>query len=176
MIDKDAITIRQVGVNSFRVTWSSTLDDQVFTVYRNDTRILQTKANTAVFTGAQLEGGIIQVLDSEEPYYPAKALRIALAWPALEDTDRYRVRQKKTGDEYALYTVVEDAGKDQHRLETFALDDEQTYEFEVVAIGKDENEGDAAEISHKMTRHPDAPPFELSFSDATKKITVSLAA
>ena len=94
------------------------------------------------------------------------------------DVDYYRVDQKKAaGDWSAVGTVPQDTATWYHSFTTGRLDDLTAYTWRIMPVDRFANDGTAIDIGPEtIVRTPDAPDFELTFDEATTRVSFSEAA
>ena len=174
----DANTPQQIGRVTWRVSWSSSLTDPTFYVYRDGLQVATTRATSIDLVVQPGEQPVIEVLDSaSESPLPSRPGNLTLAWYASAGTpvvDYYRV------DEYvaAAWTErvrVQETGAGYYTWRSRFLEDVTEHQFRIVAVGENGNEATAASFTCLMVRHPDVPSVTYSYDKVTDKITVTAA-
>lgn len=116
----------------------------------------------------------VQVIDdavSREDYaYPGQ---MTLAWQGKAGAASYRIDEFVGSDWVAQFTV-QDRGEGAFTYLTHWLNDATTYQFRVMPIGADGNDGTALEFEFDFVRHPDVPNVTYPV-DAGGNLTVTAA-
>ena len=173
-----AVTIAppvNVGLNSWMYTWTSTLDDPVYQLYRNGRRMRPTKTNRNHVTLGDGETAVVEVRDDALAPSLAYSPQGELVWSASTNVDYYRI-EEFVASEWVVRARVRDTGAPRYSWLTRALDDVTTHQFRLTPIGKDGNAGPTRTVTALMIRHPDVPKVTRAYSDATKKVTFAAVA
>lgn len=164
-----------VAPDAFLLKWSSTESDPRYRVFRDGLPITGlSRANNATFTVAPDQSSLIQVLDDPDEIPAAIfAGEIVLTWPSAAGTREYRVEKFIAGN-WEPQTRIADTGRDSYTWRSDTLQDATAHNFRVIAVGEDGNESTPSTFDLTMLRNPDDPKASITFSDATKAITVTI--
>ncbi len=157
---------------TWRLSWSSDLENPLFRIYQDGLRINTTRATQQDFSVSPNESLIVEILDTNDA--PAQAFpgRFLLGWSPSPDAARYRI-DEKVESIWIQRAIIEDSGKGFYSWKSRFLEDSTEHYFRVVPIGSNGNEGDALEMSEFMVRHPSPPDQNFSYSGATRQITIT---
>lgn len=167
-------SVIRVGRHSWRVGWSSDPAGAVFRVFRNGRALGVTRATSMVFTSRPGSWPVIEVLDSADAPRRTAEPEAIVQWEAVAGAAGYRVEQLIDAVWVGL-TTVDDDGSATYRVTTNPLEDATEYQFRVIPLGADGNEGTPAAITVEAVRHPDPPHVGYAFDDSMKTVTIEAA-
>lgn len=118
-------------------------------------------------------------IDNAPAGYPARrTLEWIRSFPlAANPIAHYRIEQSKNANPYTtLALVAHDERKWSYRFVVTGLTDLAYYQFRIVPVGANGNDGDALVLSREqMVRHPDAPNFSATFNAGARTVTIGAA-
>ena len=155
------------------LSWSSDQASPTYTVYRDGELHCTTTVAELVLHLEPGETAHIEVVDDAAAARPAFPARLTVTWWAVAAADRYLVRELVSGAWTDRASVAED-GRGFYRWRTRVLEDSQTHQFRVVAVGADDNESTAASLTVLMVRHPTPVSIAVSYA-ADHTLELSLA-
>jgi hypothetical protein len=170
-----SLSLTPAGTFAWRLAWTGDDADATYRVFR-DGRLLATTRLTELLVGAT--GGappVFEVLDDPEAEpaagFPATA---TLAWYASAGAARYRVEQD-VGGNWTEVDALPDDGSGYFRWTSDALADVTAYDFRVVPVGANGNDGTPLEYAVLMVRVPEPPAVAYSYDAGTGNVTISAA-
>ena len=167
-----------MGGNNWRVIWTSSLGaDTPCRVFVDGQYVRTTRAQHVDLSLEDGRSATVEVLDDlvTQPQLDTSPF-VELRWPSVPKAKRYRVEQLIA----AVWTVIGEVankpgGELSYRLP--ALPGSSTdHDFRVTTIGDDDNESTATGVKVTMVKRPDPPSVSVTFSNATKRITIAAAA
>lgn len=171
-----AVTVNkpvQIDDRSWSLTWSSTLSDPTYYIYVDGELIDTTTAESKIFSVENGASLVVDILDVATGT-PGTAFpgRFTIGWNAVSGADVYLI------DEYvaSVWTnraEIKETGRGYYLWRSRFLEDVTTHQFRVRAKGNNQNIGTALSLTRLMVRHPDPPDQNFSYSNSTKKVTVS---
>ena len=173
-----AVTIQppeQIGSWSWLISFSSSLEDPTFYVYVNGKLYATTDQENIIITispGETSENVYVEIFDSAGET-PAEVFpgRLTLHWKASSNTDYYRIDECVDAS-WVERARVYDSGEEYFSWKTRFLEDVTEHTFRLVPLGTNGNEGGELILVCLMVRYPDQPELELTYSDATHKVTI----
>lgn len=165
-------SIQQIGVGSWRVLWSSTIQDPTFYIWRDGQLMDVTTAEEYIFqvpAGEQLN---LEVYD-DESQKPVSAFpgKVVIGWYSVANTSRYIV-QEYVGGEWLTRKTVNHTSAGYYSWESRFLEDSTSHQFRVVPQGVNGNAGAALTFEVFIVRFPDIPPQIFSYSEVDNTVTV----
>lgn len=146
---------------TFRLSWSSDLEDPVFHIYQDGLLIDITEATTYDFSIVVGETLVVEILDTDDA--PAQAFpgRVLLGWYPVSGAASYRV-DEYVGGSWVERATINDSSRGFYTYRSRFLEDSVLHQFRIVPIGI--NEGDPEELSIFLARHPDPPAQNFSYT------------
>jgi len=170
-----AVTINPpiaIGNAGWKITWTGTgpyyiyADGKLVGTTETEEWILQTL-------------GVIEIIEAAAPERILTG-RLVIQWDAIAAIDYYSVEQYFGSYPYGAWTEIaqiKDDGSPLFQYETGQQSDESAQFFRVKAVGENGNVSGVATnaVTRRavIARHPDVPDVSYSFSNATKKITIT---
>ncbi|HET6325802.1 MAG TPA: hypothetical protein VFG04_14085 [Planctomycetaceae bacterium] len=97
----------------------------------------------------------IEIIDHGIPHYAAPGI-CTLNWREIQNSQAYQVQQL-IGSTWTTLQTVPEKGKGNSLFQTAWLNDQQTYDFQVVPIDAANNPGTPIGWDITIVRHPDVP-------------------
>lgn len=166
------ITQTLIGVNTVRVTWTSGLPTPTFRVWRDGVKTLTTVSYMDFYL-ADGEMPVIEVFDDDTVPSSAYPGNMLLFWYHVATAAKYRV-EEYVGSEWVTRCTYLDEGQGSFLYRTDFLADETTYEWRIVPVGENGNDGTPFTRSGLMVRYPDVPSAQFTYSEVTNKVTVTI--
>lgn len=163
----------QIDYRSWRVSWSSDVEDPTFYVYVDGALYLTTMDTETIVTVDEGEVPIIEVLDDEDAI-PTLAWpsRLTLCWYAEPDTGYYQV-QEYVDEDWIARGNVSDRGEGYFKWQSRVLEDVTSHQFRIIPVGTNGNEGTARTFVCLMVRHPTPPDVSYAYSDSTHTVSIT---
>ncbi len=171
---------QQIDEATWRLRWTSNLTPPVtFRVYQDGRLIAQSISGdgtgelvVAIPPGEQVD---IEVMDHETQRprlaYPG---RLTLNWLRVDAAAYYRVDELVD----AVWTEraqVQESGQGAYRWQTRFLEDEQTHQLRVTAVGTNGNESTALSFSCDMVRAPSVPAWTPDYNPLDGTVSIEAA-
>lgn len=164
---------RWLSAWSLEISWTSTLGDPTFYVYRDGVLVATTKQTAISFTLTSGERIAVEVFDDpdDEPelIFPGRA---TIQWLGLTAAASYLV-EEYVGAAWTQRALLLASGRPYYQWTSRYLEDETTHQFRVTAIGADGNAGTPVAFSIPVVRNPDAPEPTWAFDTDTHELTVT---
>lgn len=165
----------RVDSRTWRLAWSSDLEDPVFYVWRDGRLVASTPDTSMLFTAAVGESLLVEVLDdSTASPLAAWPSRARLEWRGAAGAERYRVEEYVSG-EWTARDYVRDRGEGWFSWESRVLEDSASHQFRVTPVGANGNDGAPRTFTLLMVRVPDVPDVDFAYDSDSRKVTVSAA-
>lgn len=161
-----------VGLNQYRIVWSSNLTDPTYYVYRDGELIDTTKQTSIIITIDADEYPTIEVFDDSFAVPTAYPSRITLRWYSTPDTYCYKVQERVQGT-WIDRIQIDDLGQGYFIWTSSYLADCSLNRFRVLPIGTNGNEGDAAPYSYSIARNPNPPDVQYIYNSVDRKVTIN---
>jgi len=167
-------SITKTGYSSWLFTWTGT---EPFYVWRDGVLVLDGVSDTeTIIEGTDAEEPpAIQVLDSTETddpltvAYPPFGL---LQWRGDAAVSYYRV-DRYVGAAWVTYITVGESGDGgYYSAKTPALVDAVAAQWRIIAVDSVGNESEPLPFTFSITKHPDPPVIDMSYSDGTGLLTI----
>ena len=166
----------QLGINAWRVSWTSDQVDPIYRVYRGGVLIAVMRQAWIDLTMIIGESERLEVLDdaARVPKRTTPAI-LELRWAPVTGVTSYRIEQL-LNSVWTTVGVVSETGETlRHRFRTEALADVSDHDFRVIALNE-QRESTPAAVVYSMVRVPDPPEVSMTFDDVGKTVTVADAA
>lgn len=166
---------KSCGPSAWLFSWSSDIPNPTFHLFRNGIDQGFTKGFSWFVASAHGELVTIEVFDDATsiPGVRTVSARVLIAWDASAGADRYRI-EELIAAAWVPRTVIRDNGDTRYTWPTAPLDDGPGYQFRVVPIGADDNEGAPVVTAFEVIRPPDPPVGAFTYDSGTGLLTVSL--
>jgi len=164
----------QVGPQSFELSWSSSLSEPVYRIYRNGTLLAVQRSARIVLTMNQDQHDIIDVMDDVTTPAPVIVPPVMQGlFPPVAGAYSYKVEQL-IGAVWTFRTNIRQTGKANYRFQSATLPDAGVAQFRVTAIA---GSGSATPIagSAKIIRIPDIPNVSATFNPGDNTVTIAAA-
>lgn len=171
-----AVTIQiptQTSSGNWRVDYSSSLSDPTFFIYRDGILVNTTNQTYFSFLVKGGDSPVIEIKDSATDI-PKEGFpgRLILTWFSTPATSHYRIEEFVNAVWTFRQNVSED-GRGYYKWQTRFLEDEASHQFRIIPVGTNENDGTIESFVVLMVRHPDVPDVNYTYSDSTKKLTIT---
>lgn len=162
----------QLDASTWLVSWSSDLTPPVtFWIYVDGQLIATTTASSWTFSSPI---GVIEVLDTSTPpadAYPSKAI---LTWNGVAGAQTYLVQEYVESAWVNRASIVPKNGQTYFAWTSGILADSQTHQFQVLAVGVNQNDGTAASLNLLMVRNPDPPDVSFTYDPDKQQVVVDV--
>lgn len=156
----------------FDVTYSSDLGGTpTFWIYQDGVFVTQTTETVWRFTtqpGVTLN---IEILDTSASPGTVLSGIATITWPGDSTAKHYRVDELVSGT-WTLRQIVQEINKGSYSWKSRYLEDEETHQFRVIAVGQNDEQASARAFSVLIVRRPDPVLPTLIFNDADRTLSV----
>jgi len=163
-----------LGGNTWRIAWTSGLEDPTFTIYLDGELFATTAATHLDLYVEPGSSPVLEVVDDGAAASQAFPGRLRLQWGREDDTDHYLI-EEVVDAAWTERARVRDDGRQYFHWLTRWLEDSTSHQFRVTPIGTNGNAGTAVAFTCLMVRHPDPPDVSMSYDEGTGDLTVSAA-
>jgi hypothetical protein len=156
------------------ITWSTSLSDPLFYIYRDGALVTTTYAETWSFGIPENEDPVISVRDDATPpgyYWPG---RIYLSWyPDAAVPASYYLIEEDSGAGFVEVARIPQTGLGYYRWLTQWLSDGYDTVWRITPVDAAGNSGEPLDFEYTQVRHPDTPNVEFSYSEITGIVTIT---
>ena len=165
-------SLTKIGMYSWRLKYSSDLEDPIFYIYLDGVIIAETPQTQYDIAINMNESSVIEVLDDPDTQpmqiFPGK---VRLGWFFVEGTDYYRIDEYIGSEWVERYRMPENNGY--LSWQSRFLEDNQTHIFRITPVGTNGNEGTAKQFAVLMCRRPDVPDVTYTYDEEEGDITIT---
>lgn len=154
------------------ITWSTSLSNPEFYVYKDGALVTKTFAEMWTFRLAPGEDPLISIRDDSTPPGYTWPGRIYLSWYPDPDASYYLI-EEEIESVFTEVARIPETGLGYHRWLTQWLPDGYKTVWRITPVDVAGNSGEPLDFKYTQVRHPDTPDVEYSYSEITGTVTIT---